>query len=201
MRVIFIRHGKTAGNLEGRYVGRTDEPLCEAGREEILKRRQAYPSVDGVYTSGKSRCVETAKLIYPELTPVRLTGFDECDFGKFEGKNYSELSGNEDYQRWIDSNGTLPFPGGETAEGFKKRCRETFERMALELVQNSGEFAGEEEKAAAFVVHGGTIMSVFSGFAEEKKGYYDWQIRNGEGFTARLELDGGQPVLREIRRI
>lgn len=43
----------------------------------------------------------------------------ECDFGEFENKNYKELSGNQDYQRWIDSNGTLPFPGGESREAFK----------------------------------------------------------------------------------
>ena len=30
--IILVRHGKTAGNLEGRYIGsRTDEPLCEEG--------------------------------------------------------------------------------------------------------------------------------------------------------------------------
>ena len=36
MKLIFIRHGKTAGNLERRYIGRTDEPLCDEGIAEIL---------------------------------------------------------------------------------------------------------------------------------------------------------------------
>ena len=31
MRVVLIRHSKTAGNLKGRYIGTTDEPLCEEG--------------------------------------------------------------------------------------------------------------------------------------------------------------------------
>ena len=35
MRFICIRHGKTAGNLKGAYVGRTDEALCEQGREAL----------------------------------------------------------------------------------------------------------------------------------------------------------------------
>ena len=47
----------------------------------------------------------------------------ECDFGDFENKNYKELSGNPDYQAWIDSGGALPFPGGEDPEGFRNRCR------------------------------------------------------------------------------
>lgn len=30
MRVIYIRHGSTNGNLEGRYIGcKTDKPLCD----------------------------------------------------------------------------------------------------------------------------------------------------------------------------
>lgn len=38
MKLIFIRHGKTAGNLERRYIGRTDEPLCDEGIAEILEK-------------------------------------------------------------------------------------------------------------------------------------------------------------------
>ena len=33
--ILFIRHGSTAGNLEKRYIGRTDEPLCEVGIAQI----------------------------------------------------------------------------------------------------------------------------------------------------------------------
>ena len=29
--VTFIRHGKTAGNLRGAYIGKTDVPLCPEG--------------------------------------------------------------------------------------------------------------------------------------------------------------------------
>ncbi|MDR4022422.1 MAG: phosphoglycerate mutase family protein, partial [Eubacteriales bacterium] len=35
MKIILIRHGKTAGNIKGRYIGKTDEPLCEEGINEI----------------------------------------------------------------------------------------------------------------------------------------------------------------------
>ena len=45
----------------------------------------------------------------------------EIDFGLFEGKNHRELSGNMAYQEWIDSNGTLPFPEGESREEFIDR--------------------------------------------------------------------------------
>ena len=32
MQALLIRHGKTPGNEERRYIGRTDEPLSARGR-------------------------------------------------------------------------------------------------------------------------------------------------------------------------
>ena len=34
IELLFIRHGATAGNLQRRYIGRTDEPLCPAGLDQ-----------------------------------------------------------------------------------------------------------------------------------------------------------------------
>ena len=42
MEIIFIRHGATAGNLERRYIGRTDEPLCPLGVEQIEKLKGLF---------------------------------------------------------------------------------------------------------------------------------------------------------------
>ena len=35
MEILLLRHGKTSGNYEHRYVGRTDEPLCPEGIENL----------------------------------------------------------------------------------------------------------------------------------------------------------------------
>ena len=116
MRVVLIRHSKTAGNLKGRYIGTTDEPLCEEGIR--LLEGKTYPAAELVYVSPMKRCRETASLIYPTLTQREEPLLRECDFGDFENKNYLELNGNPDYQAWVDSGGTLPFPGGEKPGGF-----------------------------------------------------------------------------------
>ena len=34
-RLYLIRHGITSGNLEGKYIGTTDLPLCEEGEDAI----------------------------------------------------------------------------------------------------------------------------------------------------------------------
>ena len=49
-----IRHGLTAGNLQGLYIGSgTDIPLCDEGRAQLaeLKERFEYPQVDTVFSS------------------------------------------------------------------------------------------------------------------------------------------------------
>ena len=59
MTVYLIRHGQTQGNLERRYIGSTDQPLCPAGREAL----GPLPPVDRVYASPLRRCRETAALL------------------------------------------------------------------------------------------------------------------------------------------
>ena len=120
----FIRHGKTAGNEQKRYIGRTDEPLSALGRAELAEKKA--PHADIVAVSPLVRCVESAKILYPHAKQFVVDGFRECDFGDFEGKNYAELFDNADYQAWIDSNGTLPFPHGEQPLAFRARCVEAF---------------------------------------------------------------------------
>ena len=54
MKVVLIRHSKTAGNLMGRYIGTTDEPLCEEGIR--LLENRSYPAAELVYVSPMKRC-------------------------------------------------------------------------------------------------------------------------------------------------
>ena len=123
MQIVFIRHSMTAGNLERRYIGcRTDEPLCEAGislaQQKTAEIRQTFPMPEVVLTSPMRRCVQTAEILFPDTPREIVYGLQECDFGDFEGKNYAELSGDPAYQAWIDSGGTLAFPGGESRAAF-----------------------------------------------------------------------------------
>ena len=98
-----IRHSITKGNLEKRYIGTTDEPILP------VSSVSGVPEVEIVLASPLLRCRETAGLLYPRLDPVLIEGFRECDFGAFEGKNYRELTGDQDYQAWIDSGGIHGF--------------------------------------------------------------------------------------------
>ena len=182
-----IRHGKTAGNLLGRYIGsRTDEPLCDEGREGLAGKQ--LPEVERLYVSPMKRCVETAEILWPEFDQKniqKVTDLRECDFGDFENKNYKELSGNGDYQAWIDSNGTLPFPNGESMDLFKSRCLEAFAQIVEEVSGAEQKWKDSGETGmfrAGIVVHGGTIMAILEQYGYPKRAYFDYQVKNGCGY-------------------
>lgn len=58
--IFFIRHGATEGNLRRRYIGRTDEPLCEAGIAQVKALQKRELSVDEVFVSPLLRTRQTA---------------------------------------------------------------------------------------------------------------------------------------------
>ena len=197
MKLLLIRHGATPGNLEKRYVGRTDEGLTEQAvlflQEEALKLREISGNVAAIITSPMKRCLETAETLfpehdYPQVPRVQVEDLSECDFGKFEYKNYLELSGDMEYQHFIDTMGAEGFPGGESTETFKARTvkafRENLARLSLETE--------DPDKTLVFVVHGGTIMAVMEALAKERKSYYDWQVGNGEGIFGEIEAPDGR---------
>ena len=172
MKIDLIRHGATAGNLQKRYIGITDENLCEQGIFALQKLKTHLISPAILIASPMRRCIQTAEILYPGQEIILCEDFRECDFGDFENHNYQELSGNPAYQNWIDSNGTACFPTGESPEEFKHRTVRAFEKIVRNFNQAS----------IAIVAHGGTIMAILEKFAVPKKDYYAYQIPNAYGY-------------------
>ena len=179
MKTVFIRHGLTSGNLEKRYIGTTDEDLCEDGINQLKK--SDYPKCELLVSSPMKRCIQTAQIIFHGQEILTYSGLCECDFGDFEGKNYIELSSDADYQKWVDSGGNLTFPNGEDPMFFRKRCIEAFENIVRRY---------KDKRSAAFVVHGGTIMSILEKYAVPHRDYYEWHCENGGGYIC--EWDGSK---------
>lgn len=178
LKIWLIRHGMTEGNRYQRYIGVTDEPLCEEGRE--LLRKFTYPKPQAVFVSPLKRCLETAAILFDDPKVRIIDQLAECDFGEFENKNYKELSGDPRYQEWIDSNGILTFPGGESKEECAVRNLEGFQRAVTACIR-------EEITEAALVVHGGTIMNIMEQYVLPKKEFYEWHVGNGCGYLVELD--------------
>lgn len=172
--IVFIRHGATAGNLEKKYIGITDEPLCPQGKKYLQEHLSLFPPVTQLLVSPMRRCQETAAILYPELDQILVPGFRECNFGSFEGKTYEMLKQEPEYIHWLETGGESPFPGGESRSEFIRRCTRAFLQMVPQL-----------QKDTAIVAHGGTLMALLSSLGEGN--FYDWHTQNGNGFQAKFD--------------
>lgn len=181
IRLYLIRHGATAGNLEKRYIGQTDEPLCEVGIAQIEALKQKAMHADYLFVSPMLRTRQTAERLFPNRKPVVVSDFSEIDFGLFEGKTAEELCGNIDYQIWLDSMCRAPIPEGERISDFKVRCCQAFCEKMRQI---------PDYTTVALVVHGGVIMSILEAFAVPKQDFYTYHVENGGCLCAWYQRNG-----------
>lgn len=158
-----------------------DEDISDEGRDLILARKDHVRSVcEGavIYTGPLKRAKSTAQLLFDDRTINVCESLIEIDFGDFEGKTAEELSSDPRYQQWIDSDGTVTFPNGESIEHFSKRT--------MNSLHNIIEDAGSADKIA-IVCHGGNIMAIMSTLAGGS--YYDYLIPNVDGYVIHLAVE------------
>lgn len=197
LEVLLLRHGQTQGNLEKRYIGKTDELLLMEDTERIQKvsslqkrlKQENLVRPQKLFVSPMLRCRQTAELLFPGQEQVVIDKLREMDFGRFEAKNYMELSADPAYQAWIDSGGRLPFPEGEDRECFIRRTMDGFLQMTEQAWQeNCGQIAA--------VVHGGSIMAILSSLLQDD--YFAYQVPNLAGYAFCYE---GAGKIQAVRRI
>lgn len=182
-RVIFIRHGATAGNLQRRYIGRTDEPLCPEGEAQLAG--QTPPQADRIVVSPMLRTRQSARLLFPGREYRLCDGLRETDFGVFEGRTADEMAEDPVYRAWVDGQCTAPIPDGESVADFKRRCRDAFHaEMAM----------APEGSTTAFVIHGGCIMAILEAFFHPKRDFYAFYLPNGGQFSALWDENSARLV-------
>lgn len=187
MLVYLLRHGKTAWNLEGRYQGSSDIPLCEAGKRELSP---ADFSPERVYVSPMKRAAETAQLLFPGVQTIAVPGLEEMDFGAFEGKSFRDLADDRAYRAWVEGNCTAPCPGGEGREDFSQRVCAAFEHLMA-----------REREQLVIVAHGGTQMAILEQYGRPHRDYFAWQSPNGGGFLLEAEHWEENRALKLLREI
>jgi len=183
--ILLIRHGKTAANLERRYVGETDHPLCEQGVEEL--RVLAYPPVEMIVSSPLRRCLETAAILFPGIEPQVLEDLRETGFGEFEGMTHQEVIALPGHAEWGMTTASMVFPGGEPWEDFAGRSVAAF-------VQAAASFA--DAGRAAVICHGGTIMAVLEQLGPPVDDRHHWMCVCGGGY--RIRWNGGRATVEGI---
>lgn len=176
-----IRHGLTAGNLEGRYIGSgTDLPLCGQGRAELaaLKQQFAYPQVSLVFTSPLLRAVQTADILYPGVKQIPLQDLREMAFGVFEGQPLDQLVKDPAFARWMDPASQEVPQGAEGRAAFYKRTGDMLMKLFEYMLRT-------HTQEAACVTHGGVIMSMLAQHVLPQRKPEDWMTDPGCGYSVR----------------
>ena len=203
INLTLIRHGKTPSNREHRYLGVTEEALSGEGRKqlEILAEKDILKKPWLLFISPMLRCQESAGILFPGRKAYPIEEWREMNFGAYEGKNYEDLKNDSYYQKWIDSNGTLPFPEGESQQEYIKRCHRGL-LTATKIIQKEiaeNQMTESQPRNITAVVHGGTIMALLHILAGGN--YFDYQVKNGGGYCCKLRLCGGEWKLDSLEEI
>ncbi len=127
--LILVRHGESEANAQGLLLGRTDAPLTEKGRAQVLAARALLdgPVVE-VRTSPLSRARDTAALLALGPPAVVDDRWVEVDYGEFECQPLQGIPA-EVWRLWQADRGFRP-EGGETLAEVDERvaaaCTELF---------------------------------------------------------------------------
>lgn len=175
--ISIFRHGITDANENGIYIGKTDLPLSEAGREALMDKYEQldYPKVQRVYSSPLERAVQTAEIIFPEREIVIVDDLREMDFGVFEGLPAEELVRLDSFKKWLKGGLDNSPPNGETLRSMMLRCYSALNLMILDMMKEGFTHAGA-------VTHSGILMNMLSCFGLPKKKPMEFSCEPGEGY-------------------
>lgn len=160
-RIIAVRHGETAWNVDTRIQGQLDIGLNAHGlwQAQRVGLALADETIDHIYSSDLSRAYNTAQAIaqhaqQPTARSVRLhTGLRERGFGTFEGQTWAAIAEQwpEESRRWKTRDPHFAPPGGETPTQLLARVSHTVNEIAA---QHLGEHI-------LLVAHGGVMDMLY----------------------------------------
>lgn len=133
VRLLVVRHGPTAWNLESRYTSRTDLPLHASAAAALapVRDRLRGAGVARLLVSPLRRARETADLLVAGtpaagLAPEVDDDLREVDFGDFEGRTKDELRTGALAAAFADwftpEHGMVAAPRGETWASAQERA-------------------------------------------------------------------------------
>ena len=157
-RIIAVRHGETAWNVDTRIQGQLDIALNEKGRwqaQRLARALAAREPIAALYSSDLLRAWDTAQSISDStgLPVVTEPGLRERSFGRFEGKTFAELEAGwpAETQQWRQRDPDWAPPDGESLVLVRQRVLAAADALATRHV-------GEQ---IVLVAHGGVIDALY----------------------------------------
>jgi 2,3-bisphosphoglycerate-dependent phosphoglycerate mutase len=154
--LIFVRHGQTDWNAEGRIQGHIGPGLNALGRQQANEAAQALTGerIDAIYSSDLARARETAEII-GRAVGVSITEdmrLRERAHGDWEAKTTAELDAQVPNWRelWRRVDLDMRAPGGESTRQVVARVTPMLEEIA----------AAHPNGRVIIVTHGGVIGTI-----------------------------------------
>jgi broad specificity phosphatase PhoE len=156
MKIFFVRHGETTGDVENRYGGTYDDHLSDKGKEQSK-------SLSGVLKDSGIEIIFSSSLIRAQETSQILAQTLNCDIQIVpelqERNQYGFLSGMkkeealEKHPKEVEmlKDRLSTIEGAESYENFSKRISNAFES----IVENS------KYDSVAILSHGGPLRVLF----------------------------------------
>jgi len=174
-RIIAIRHGETAWNVDTRLQGHLDIALNAKGVWQAGQVAQALATepIDAIYASDLARAWQTAHAIAQATqAPLRPnTGLRERGFGSFQGMTYAEIETQwpEESLRWRKREPDWAPPGGESLLAMRERIRSTATALAQQHLGGQ----------IVLVAHGGVMDQLYRlATGQELQAPRTWQLGN-----------------------
>ena len=171
-KIIYIRHGQTEWNIQGKYQGQTDVKLSPLGLAQADALAQYFPveKLDAVYTSDLSRAMRTAEAVAKRfgLSVHPRKDLRELNFGDWEGCSLADMN-----ERWPElfadffrRPDRLRIPHGETFQALQARATACIAELCK----------AHEGQTIAVVAHGAILRTILTA-ALHMDLRYVWTIR------------------------
>ena len=152
-RIIAVRHGETAWNVDARIQGHLDVPLNGTGQWQArqLARALAHEPIAAIYASDLQRAHATAQAV-ADATGAPLVadpGLRERSFGALQGRTFAQIEAElpEQALRWRKRDPDFAPEGGESLSVLRERIHTTTQRLAAQHVDG----------LVLLVAHGGVL--------------------------------------------
>jgi broad specificity phosphatase PhoE len=194
--LILVRHAHTG--MAGKFCGQIDPPLSAQGLSQLpdLNDKLAGHALTHIFSSDLQRARQTADSIASrhDLPVQLLRSLREIAFGSWEGLDWDQVVAQDPAyaQRWLDHYPSVPIPGGEGLEHFRKRIWEALDSIADQVQGGRG----------VVVTHGGVIRTLSGNLMEHGGGFRCdyagcWEISHERKQWSRLQESTSSPV-REV---
>ena len=174
-RIIAIRHGETAWNVDTRIQGHLDIPLNDTGlwQARQVARALAGEPLSAIYASDLQRAHTTARAIADATGAPLLPepALRERSFGELEGRTFAEIEAElpEQARRWRQRDPHFAPEGGETLVQLRERIAATTHRLAA--LHTGG--------LVVLVAHGGVLDVLYRlATGQELQAPRTWQLSN-----------------------